>query len=273
MSTEKNVRISAEKFLYDHLTIAEPTSILFPPHSHDTCEILMILKGDLSYIVEGRVYKLKRGDIVLSRPSVFHCIRHDSAEPYERYNVVFDEKRLPRSVMQLIPKDVDVFRLEDYEHIAELFEKIDYYSERFSDEALVRIAQHLIEEIVYNLAISEVINKDVTVNRLVDKAICYIQENLMTIKNIGEICDALYITKSHLHHIFIKNIQMSPKQYIISKRLLKAQKLIRRGAKPTEIFADCGFDDYTTFFRNYKKHFGRSPSEESDAATRMEIRS
>ena len=273
MNNENDIRIEAEKFLYDHLTISEPTALTFPPHSHDTCEILMILRGDLSYIVEGRVYKLKRGDIVLSRPSIFHCIRHDSAEQYERYNVVFDEKRMPKTVISAIPKDIDVFRLEDYEHIAELFEKIDYYSTRFSGEALVRIAQHLIEEVVYNLAISETKNRDATVNRLVDKAVSYIQENLTTIKNIGEICDALYITKSHLHHIFIKNIQMSPKQYIISKRLMKARKLIRRGAKPTEIFSDCGFDDYTTFFRNYKKHFGRSPSEESESVSRMEIQS
>ena len=148
--------------------------------------------------------------------------------------------------------------------ILEILERIEAFSEHFSDEEMLHISKALTEEIFFNLAIAERKTKNATVNPLVDKAISYIHDNLTTITDIAEICDALYITKSHLHHIFVKTMQMSPKQYIISKRLAMARKMIRRGEKPTEVSAICGFGDYTTFFRNYKKAYGYSPSEEVD---------
>ena len=64
---------------------------------------------------------------------------------------------------------------------------------------------------------------------------------------------------------------MSPKQYIISKRLAKARKMIRRGERPTAVSAECGFGDYTTFFRNYKKYFGYSPSLESETEASLDF--
>ena len=266
-------RIKDDVILYDHVVIDEPKKQNFVSHSHDTWEILMLVRGDISYTVEGKTYKLRKDDVVLSRSSVFHSIRPDSNEPYERYNVIYDEKRLPRGIIEKIPRGVDIFRLGNSDALREIFEKIDAYGKSFSDEELCHITRNLIEEVFFLLASSDVLSESASVNPHVSSAIKYINENLATVRSIEEICDALYITKSHLHHLFIKNIQMSPKQYIISKRLQKARRLIRKGKRPTEIFADCGFDDYATFFRNYKKHYGHPPSEEGAERVSFEIRS
>ena len=82
---------------------------------------------------------------------------------------------------------------------------------------------------------------------------------------------ALYITKSHLHHLFSKHLQLTPAKYITQKRLMLARRKLRRGEKPTAVFSDCGFEDYATFFRNYKRHFGYSPAEESKAVINRTI--
>ena len=266
MEVTEIFKLATSDYTFAHSVIKNPqdTNARFQLHSHDFCEIIVILRGDITYSVEGRVYKLKRGDIVYSKPSIFHRIHANSNETYERYNIIFDEKRIPEGILSRIPKDIDVFRLVDYEMILEILERIEAFSEHFSDEEMLHISKALTEEIFFNLAIAERKTKNATVNPLVDKAISYIHDNLTTITDIAEICDALYITKSHLHHIFVKTMQMSPKQYIISKRLAMARKMIRRGEKPTEVSAICGFGDYTTFFRNYKKAYGYSPSEEVD---------
>jgi len=263
-------KIDDGRMIYDHTVTEFPMEKTFEAHTHDVCEILLLVKGNVSYIVEGKTYKLKRGDVVLSRPSVIHRIRPDGNEDYERYNVIYDEKNLPRSLIEKIPQDVDVFRFEDDRVIEEVFERLDGYSERFSGEELSHLAKNLIEEVFFLLAATKARDRDSSINPLVGKALDYIAEHLTDIKSISEICDALYITKSHLHHIFVKNIQMSPKQYINSKRLIMARKLIRKGKKPTEIYTDCGFDDYATFFRNYKKYFGYSPSEEDISVIKKE---
>ena len=110
-----------------------------------------------------------------------------------------------------------------------------------------------------------------SVNPIIDKALSYIRENLKELKSVDELCDALYITKGHLHHLFVQHIKMTPMKYVTSKRLLLARRMIRRGKRPTEVFTDCGFNDYATFFRNYKAYFGYSPSEEGEKSALLDI--
>ena len=38
-----------------------------------------------------------------------------------------------------------------------------------------------------------------------------------------------------------------------------AKEKIISGQKPTNVFGQCGFNDYSVFFRAYKKRFGLSP--------------
>lgn len=50
-------------------------------------------------------------------------------------------------------------------------------------------------------------------------------------------------------------------QYITQKRLLLARELILSGVPSTQVCFDCGFRDYSTFSRSYKKLFQESPRE------------
>ena len=117
---------------------------------------------------------------------------------------------------------------------------------------------------MYNLAISDGAAYGQTVtNPLIAEALAYIDENLTTLSGVDEICEHLYITKSHLHHLFTKHLGVTPKRYVNSKRLLYAQHLIRQGKRATEAAIAVGYSDYATFFRGYKNYFGYPPSEEN----------
>ena len=71
----------------------------------------------------------------------------------------------------------------------------------------------------------------------------------------------------------MKHLKVSPKQYILSKQLSLAQRELRAGAAPTEIYMNCGFADYSTFFKAYKRTFGHAPSDEVYAEAIREIES
>ena len=118
---------------------------------------------------------------------------------------------------------------------------------------------------LYNLTLASPYEVSFDGNPLVRAAIDYINDNLTVIRSIEDICASLFITKSHLHHLFTEHLQVTPAKYIVAKRLILAQRLIRRGQKPTEVFFQCGFLDYATFFRNYKRHFGYAPNREGKA--------
>ena len=48
--------------------------------------------------------------------------------------------------------------------------------------------------------------------------------------------------------------------YVTEKRLLLAQQLLEQGITPGEAALRCGYQEYSTFARAYKKQFGQTPS-------------
>lgn len=252
--------VKLDNISYNHHLNKHTAPEMFSYHTHDRYELIFLIKGDMQYISEGRCYNLEVGDLVLTRPSVFHAMMPKSVTHYDRYDAIINEKLISKSIRDKIPKMREVFKCAGNDRIFELFSKLDQYYGKFSEEDYGRLAFNIIEEVIYNLALIDEEGERGSVNPLIDKATSYIREHLTEIRNIDEISSALYITKSHLHHLFIKDLHMTPGKYILSKRLLLAEKRILRGEKPTDIFTECGFDDYATFFRNYKKHFGISPS-------------
>ena len=271
-TTRETVSVAVcDDISYNHTVTDKATPELFTYHSHDRYEIIFLIKGNMKYIAEGRGYDLEVGDLILTRAGVFHSIFPSETTHYDRYDAIINERLIPKSIRDKIPKMKDVFRCAGCERIFELFAKLDFYYGKFSEDEYNRLTFNVIEEIIFNLTLLDEDGERGSVNPLIDKATAYIREHLTEIKGIEEISSALYITKSHLHHIFIKELRMTPAKYILSKRLILAEKKLRRGAKPTEIYAECGFEDYTTFFRNYKKYFGSSPSVATDISIRREL--
>ncbi|MBR2181446.1 MAG: AraC family transcriptional regulator [Oscillospiraceae bacterium] len=50
-------------------------------------------------------------------------------------------------------------------------------------------------------------------------------------------------------------------RYITEKRLIYAHNLITNNNPPTKIYLDCGYRDYTSFYRAFVKMFGYPPSQ------------
>ena len=91
-------------------------------------------------------------------------------------------------------------------------------------------------------------------------ALSYIRENLFTVRSVGEVADALRVTETYLFRLFRTELKTTPKKYLTDKRLVAADSLLRLGRRPTEVALECGFSEYTTCFRAYKRMFGTSPT-------------
>ena len=260
----KEIYVDVEDVLkYNYYSKKNPTSS-FSGHSHNSYEILYFIDGDATYVIEDKKYKLRSGDLIITRPSTYHLIQIDSPLDYERHDVLFDHKKLGIN-MHFLPPWLDVVNVEHSSVIAEIFKKLGFYSESFGSDTFVDITKLLLQELIYNLSLVDDKSKNdfSVINPILSGALRYIGENLFTIKDISEVAGAVFVTDSYLFRLFKRELFKSPKKYIIEKRLLAAQKLIRKGKKPTEAAEACGFDDYTTFYRNYVELFEKKPSEET----------
>ena len=242
-------------------------------HSHDVCELIFLKKGDVSYINDGKTYKLNKNNLVFTRPSELHAIIVNSDCDYDRYDILFDTDIIPSSLYEKFSPVTNVVDFEENNIVKDIFKKMMFYSENFEGEELEKILSALIIEVCFNLALKQGKTISSSGNAVVDRAIEYIDENLTTIETITQICDELYIAKSHLHHLFKTHLNISPKQYLMSKRLILAQREIYSGKKPTEVYSNFGFNDYSAFYRDFKKFFGYSPSEVNKVEIKQEIKS
>ncbi len=256
-------------YYYDHACLSNPYDKRhsFMLHSHNTYELLFFERGDAVYVIEDRKYHLKKNDLIFIRPRMYHYIDLQSNAEYMRINIAFDTSFVGKELLHSIPSSVEVINCPKGSVIAENFRRMDYYRENLPKEDFASVLSSLLREIFYNIKLSKetVSSLPSMMSPLLTRAIEYINSNLYTIKSIEEISSELFITEAYFFKIFKDQLKISPKKYINSKRLLQAQKLIRRGKRPTDVYAECGFDTYVGFYKQYVKTFGYPPSKEETA--------
>jgi len=253
-----------KNLLYNHYTKTEHIRGDHYPHYHDVTELIFVKSGNVNYRVGDKEYMLQKNMLVISRPNESHCVDFAGDEDYDRYNILFDEKIFPFDLYGRIPEDLNVISFDANKSVIRIFDKMDVYCKKLSGNDLGMILTNLIGEVLMNVIIeTEEKNHELLKQRspLISRAISYIEENLLSLKDIDEVCKELYVSKSHLHHMFMEQMNISPKKFIIRKRLELAKRELSLGAKATEMYSICGFSDYSSFFRAYKKYFGYSPAD------------
>ena len=248
---------------FNHCLKSDQTPQDNRPHYHDMYEIIFVKEGNISYLTEDNAYTVCKNSLILTHPQQQHCIRVDKNTTYNRYNLLLKSNAENQSLIQQIPNDLCVVCFDSNSIVIQLFEKMDFYCEQLNGDTLGRFLYSLVEEILLNIVlhVSQAGLNDLSdKNPLTLNAIAYINDHLTTLPGVDPLCRHLGISKSYLYQLFQTDMQTTPKQYITERRLNLARQEILMGAKATSIFSQCGFSDYSTFFRAYKKHFGYSPT-------------
>lgn len=263
METKLFYKYKDDKLKYDHSLMADHHRVGYSAHTHNFPEILFLKEGDVDFIIDGRHYRLQKNDLVIIPPLAIHEVCFESDHNYERHDIIFDETLVGFPFLQSLPAPLRVINFDNNDSIINLFKRIDYYLDQLQGDMVRIMLVNLLQEICVNVTLAAgTVESDVytQTNALVCEAIAYIDGHLLELSGLEEICRELFITKSHLHHLFMKHLNITPKKYISSKRLAMAQREISFGAKPTEVYTKCGFSDYSTFYRAYKNQFGYPPS-------------
>lgn len=250
----------------------QPTT--FSNHIHDHYEIYLLRSSHATFKVEGRIYDLQYGDVMIFNSHEFHNISFHLQEPYERTTMGFTKNFL------------DNFRHADYN----LYAGLDFRkpgngnllpAEAVKQSGLLSAVEQLEayaggnapeKSLMLQCLLVQIL---ITVNRLVStqgfslashmhnekiaEIIQYINCNLASELSLDALAGRFYISKYHLSHLFSAATGFSVKQYISSKRVQYAQKLISDGVSALDACVAAGFNDYSNFYKAYKKMYGTSP--------------
>lgn len=254
---------------YNHRRIVNTEIFRFEPQTHDAFEIIYVKEGNITYRVDEKTFSVTNNSLILTRPGKMHLMDFNTNSTYERYDIIFDRNIIFKDIYSGLSSELHVIDCDSIPLVSGIFEKMDFYCNNFSSGALGNILVHLTEEIFYNIVLKNQPAKPLnyTIDTQFADLIEYIDSHLCEPITLETICKELYISKSKLHKIFDHHLNITPKKYIRSKRLSLAQKLLHQGLGATNIYEKCGYSDYSSFYRSFKKEFGYPPSIENTKST------
>lgn len=258
------------EFIYSMRTSDEHD---FDSHIHQCYEFLYVNEGTLIYTIEGKEYIAHPGDVIFTRPMALHSLSFPVKCQYTRQFFHIYDSLLKKAEPLL--KNIDELNsdknnlipahLVQKYRIGEIFDGIRNAAEMGHDANTADLMLCYAVEIM--LKISSILQNEkmestaATKNENVLKIMNFIEQHYRENIRLEDIANLLYLDKSYVGRIFRRHTGMSIKPYINMRRITLAKKLISTGRQATEVYLECGFENYCTFYRVFKKLVGVTPEE------------
>ncbi len=243
------------EFTYSESHVEDP--ILWDNHCHARYEMIAVMEGDISIILEGRRYRLTENQVVMIPPLSYHTVTANKQGNYKRVTAFFD--------LQAIP---DVLRTEFLQNDSRpaifdstLLKDIHACMQEPHTAFYEPLIESLMIPLFYNrLKTPEANAENTKADALILEIVDFIDKHLRDKIRLDDLARHTARSQSFICHQFEKKMGIPPKQYILQKKMALAQKMIREGHPATEVAMQLGYANYGTFYRLYKKHFGIQPS-------------
>ena len=247
-------------FAYHHTTTVTPGNA-FHRHMHNGYELLYFVRGDAEYIIEGSVYRLQMGDLLFIPPRRFHYLAPISNSTYERYVINFPLECVPENLRDFVSNAKEIYTIPKNSLADGFFKNWEEAEKNFSKEDMSTYLKSTLPQIL--LFIKYLPDKKsiqpIRIDATLESILEYIDSHPEESLTAETLSMKFYMSRSWIVHAFKKHLGISLMQYIQKKRVLYAESLIYNGATPIEAFKICKYENYSTFYRQYKKILGTSP--------------
>lgn len=249
---------------------------LFRLHRHDVMEILVFLGGDCEFFCEGKTYSLKRGDVVVIPPDAVHQAIVKNFDNYQRIIIsvsqhliddfISSSPSLKENMIYQKAQGSYVLHLQSknfhniISSLEEITHRINHSQDNFPFTLNYLLFQSL--QILFNPtgSMAKLSNTNELDQRIVS-ILEYIETHLTDPDlSLDNISTYFHLNKYYFSHYFKKNMNLPFYRYISLKRLSYAVTMIKQNQISIEKIAlKCGFSDYSSFYRLFKKEYKLSP--------------
>ena len=246
-------------------------------HCDTNLSISYMLQCSGNIKIEGKQYPIQNGDVIITTPTEIHCCSIDDGTYHERISVCINKSILnnfhfksedfinlfvqhKNGIGNIIPSDTATeFELGSL--VSKILMLSKYKSNKNNILCVCKIME-LLDKV--NDAVCQHEQKPTshtTNNTTISEAIKYINKNFTTNINCLELAQKLFVNKYHLEHLFKESVGMPLWEYVIIKRLLYVNELLQQKYSVETASHEAGFNNYSNFYRLYKKHFNCTPME------------
>ncbi|MEF3310419.1 AraC family transcriptional regulator [Paenibacillus sp. GYB004] len=246
------------------------------PHKQSCYEISYVVSGAGWFSVNGKRYEMQAGDLFLCRPGDIHEGGVDGRDPFRYYYFGFrfdeaagaDDPLLP--IRRAMDEHAGPMRCRDrldvtvpFVHALKELNGEAQYSHSMTgmylEQLLVLTYRNYFSDWQADYPGE---HRERSAQRAVYSAVAYIDDRLLSIKDLKEVSDALGYSLSHLSHLFVKVTGDSLRGYYAKRKWHKTVGLLEEGGRTiTEIASMMQYESIHTFSRAFKKAMGVPPSE------------
>ncbi|MEH7084264.1 AraC family transcriptional regulator [Neobacillus drentensis] len=239
----------------------------FPSHKHDDLsEIIYICEGEGTFITNNKSYTAKKGDILIYNAGIIHEEYSNPSNPLITYfcgisNLAIDQLK----ELCIIPFEFEpVIRENQYsDQIGSYFSHI-FEESSLKGDGYEIICQGLLTSSIAlihrAIRLQNFKNEAQDSNSLAHRIKEYIDKNYKKNLKLEDIAETLFINKYYLSHVFKEQMQMTPINYLINRRIGEAKNLlVSTELKIGEIARIMGYDNTNYFTLLFKKMTGETP--------------
>lgn len=270
METGKNDEMLRQDFQLSHNR--DPYFRTMEFHVHDFLELYYFLDGSVTYYIEDQVYDLCPGDLLIIPAGKMHrpVIANEHAA-YERMVLWITPQYLqsidsPAGDLQKNLQKVGEhgycvpFRGDETVFVTALLKKLLYMQKNDTDPKFCAGAVELyLWTIFRSYGVIDTTHRNET--QVIPQVIRYITEHFSEPLTLEDIAAEFFVSKSYLNRHFKAYTNSTVYAYIMALRLTHARRMLREGIPAVEAGRECGFSDYSTFYKAFKTQTGLSPQQ------------
>lgn len=245
-------------------------------HSHDFCELVFYISGDVHFVVGNKVYRPQYGDLFIVRPTEIHSGKLDKNSTYKRYVLWFapdffdtfqdGKEELANFIFNREIGEDNLISLPEsvLGRVANLYNQIDYTSTspyKGANAMAVSYLLQLFATINNNYKNTIPLDRSVQLPDCILKATNYIEENYRELTSITDIANHSHISREHLSRLFKNYYGTTINNYINEKRVNESKRLLEQGANVTEACFGSGFNNVSYFIKIFQKKINTTPLE------------
>ena len=236
---------------------------------HEEYEYHLIKRGCGSYFIVNRDYEYRKNTLIIIRPNEVHRCRPAPDAYLEKASLFF-----PASLVENRKPDIYV-NDNNFCHVITLAEQeatmveviinticreIEAKNKGWSDIVTVLLQHFLL--LVKRELLYEGHAPAGSANPMASRLMAYIEQSLGQPLTLYSVAQDFGYTLGHLSRLFKQHTGLSPKHYIIQRRIAEAKRLLKENSGLTvdSISQRVGFEDFTVFNRNFKLVTGMTPS-------------
>lgn len=241
-------------FEYHEGIIVDP--MLWQRHCHAQFEMIAVLEGDISVMLEGTGYRVTENQTVMIPPLLYHTVTVNHSGMYRRVLALFEISAVPQVLREWFLNKKELLAISFSPQLRQLEE----ICQRENPTFYAPLAESLMVQAFYRDWQAQLSLEAEESDELVQQMIRYVDRHLHEKITLADLASHTARSQSSISHLFAEKMNIPPMQYVMEKKLAYANRLIRSGTPPGVAAMQVGYENYSNFYRLYRKRFHEKPS-------------